>query len=182
MVKVISDIHCTNASAFNIIKDVDIINHLSNINNGIHLFFHLLKNIRNDSFNSRRFIFPQFTFNEFYGSINLDAGEIIWKLLRDIWKSWKHLNGSSHRRCSIKKVFLKISQNSQKSIWVSCTGIFLWILWNFYEHIFHGTPLDGYGCSNVAKLSWKKITFLRKKFVWFSKNLFFFPKKVIYLK
>ena len=34
-----------------------------------------------------------------------------------------------------------------------------------------------YGCSNVAKLSWKKIIFLRKKYVWFLQNLFFFLKK-----
>ena len=67
---------------------------------------------------------------------------------------------SSHRRCSIKKVFLKISQNSQKNacagfsfliklqIWElqlyskrdSGTGVSLWILWNFEEHLFYRTP------------------------------------------
>ena len=42
-------------------KDISIINHPSNINNGIYLFFntvHLLKNTHNNLFNSRRFIFP----------------------------------------------------------------------------------------------------------------------------
>ena len=83
---VISDHHSTNVSAFNILikkyphtrKDISVINHPSNMNNGIYLFFdsvHLLKNIRNNLFNSRRFIFPQFNFAEFYDSIKLDAGE-----------------------------------------------------------------------------------------------------------
>ena len=65
----ISDNHSTNKSAFNILvkkyahtrKDISIINHPSNINNRIYLFFnsvHLLKNIRNKK-NLRRFIFPQ---------------------------------------------------------------------------------------------------------------------------
>ena len=86
-VAVISDNHYTNKSAFNILikkypharKDISIINHPSNINNEIYLFFdsvHLLENIRNNLFNSRRFIFPQFNFHEFYDSIKLDAGEI----------------------------------------------------------------------------------------------------------
>ena len=59
IVEVISDNHSTNVSAFNILikkyphtrKDISIINHPSNINNGIYLFFdsvHLLKNIRNN--------------------------------------------------------------------------------------------------------------------------------------
>ena len=37
-----------------------------------------------------------------------------------------------------------------------------------------------YGCSNVAKLSWKKYIFLRKKYVWFSKNLFFSKKSYLF--
>ena len=83
-------------SAFNMLikkyphtrKDISIINHPSNINNGIYIFFdsaHLLKTIQNNLFNSRRFIFPQFIFDEFYDSINLDAGKITWKLLHDVY-------------------------------------------------------------------------------------------------
>ena len=55
------------------------------------------------------------------------------------------------RRCSVKKLFLKNSQNLQKStcakasillierLWQRC---FLWILWNFSEQLFYGTPLE----------------------------------------
>ena len=65
------------------------------------------------------------------------------------------------RRCSVKRVFLEMSQNSQEknlcqslffnklqtqglqpySTRDSGTGIFLWILWNFKEHLFYRTPL-----------------------------------------
>ena len=61
------------------------------------------------------------------------------------------------QRCSVKNVFLQVSQNSQESTWVSfliklqpkaCNiikkdsgaGVFLWILQNFWEHIFYRTP------------------------------------------
>ena len=50
------------------------------------------------------------------------------------------------RRCSVKKVFLEISQNSQENTCASRffkrdsgTGVFLWILWNF-QNTFHRTP------------------------------------------
>ena len=56
---------------------------------------------------------------------------------------------SNHQRCSVKKVFLEISQNSEENICArvsflikqlyqkrdSGTGVFLWILRNFYEHL-----------------------------------------------
>ena len=77
IVAVISDNHSTNVSAFNILikkyphtrKDINIIDHPSNINNGIYLFFdlvHLLKNIRNNVLSSKIFSFPQFNFDEFH--------------------------------------------------------------------------------------------------------------------
>ena len=55
---------------------------------------------------------------------------------------------SSHRRCCKKKVFLEISQNSQENTCArvsfsikfqaldSRTGVFLWILQIFQEHLF----------------------------------------------
>ena len=69
---------------------------------------------------------------------------------------------SSHRRCPVRKVFLEISKNSQeentctrvsffnKFAGATCnfikkgdsgTGIFLWILRNFWEPPFYKTPL-----------------------------------------
>ena len=78
-------------------KDISIINHPSNINNGIYIFFdsaHLLKTIQNNLFNSRRFIFPQFNFDEFYDRTNLDAGELTWKLLHDVYNKDENLLGT----------------------------------------------------------------------------------------
>ena len=52
------------------------------------------------------------------------------------------------RRCSIKKVLLNILRSSPEStcsrvsfLIKSGTSVFLWILWNFEEHIFYRTPL-----------------------------------------
>ena len=65
------------------------------------------------------------------------------------------------QRCSVKRVFLEMSQNSQENTCASPssliklqtqglqpystrdsgTGVFLWILWNFKEHLFYRTPL-----------------------------------------
>ena len=39
---------------------------------------------------------------------------------------------SSHRRYSVKKVFLEILQNSQEN---TCVLVLLWILRNFWEHL-----------------------------------------------
>ena len=102
IVAVISDNHSTNMAAFNILmkkyphtkKDISI-NHPWNINNGIYLFFdsvHLLINIRDNLFNSRRIIFHQFNFDEFYDSINLDAGEITSK--HDVYDKDENLPGT----------------------------------------------------------------------------------------
>ena len=68
----------------------------------------------------------------------------------------------SHRRSSIKKMFLKISQYSQENTCArvsfslklqasglklylkrdSSTGVFLWIFQNFQKHFFSRTPMD----------------------------------------
>ena len=73
-----------------------------------------------------------------------------------------HATEAVVQRCSVKKVFLEISQNWQENTcaWVSFliklqgSGLFLWILWNFLEHLFYRTPLvaasdatlNGFGC------------------------------------
>ena len=93
---VISDNHSTNVSAFKYLfnmygneqKGENIITHPSNPANRIYLFFdpvHLLKNIRNNLFNSQRFIFPSFKFDEFFDPIDVPSGEISWKLLHEIY-------------------------------------------------------------------------------------------------
>ena len=91
---VICDNHSTNVSAFNVLlkkyglKDSpDTIKHPSR-DGKIYLFYdsvHLLKNVRNNLLNARRFNFPSFSFHEFYDNIDLPEGKITWKLLHDVY-------------------------------------------------------------------------------------------------
>ena len=74
---------------------------------------------------------------------------------------------SSQQRCSVRNVVLEISQNLQKKTNLCQnlifnkvaglrpatllkrdpgTGVFLWILWNFQEHLSHRTPLGDCFC------------------------------------
>ena len=74
-------------------EDVNTINHSS----GIYLFFNLLhlpENIENNLISSRRFVFPHDEVekeDEFYDGISLDAVEITWKLLRDVYDKDENL-------------------------------------------------------------------------------------------
>ena len=63
----------------------------------IYLFFdsvHLLKNIRNNLLNCKRFIFPPFSFNEFYDNINVPGGKVSWKLSHEIHDLDQSLQGN----------------------------------------------------------------------------------------
>ena len=92
---VVADHHSTNVSAFRHLSDTygiegkpNTITHPSRENSKIYLFYdavHLVKNIRNNLLNARRFIFPPFKFDQFYDNINVPGGEIRWKLLHDVY-------------------------------------------------------------------------------------------------
>ena len=57
---------------------------------------------------------------------------------------------SSHRRCSIKKLFLKISQNSQEN---TCRSLFFNKVRGLSsENLFYRTPLGDYFLSKVVNL------------------------------
>ena len=47
---------------------------------------HLIKSIRNNLLNNKRFIFPAFTFEKFNDPINVEGGKISWKLLHDTYE------------------------------------------------------------------------------------------------
>ena len=67
------------------------------------------------------------------------------------------------RRCSVKKLFSKILQNLQKNICV-----FLWILENFWEHLFLKNSASGYFCPyNVTRLV-MLVIWLYHHLIWFS--------------
>ena len=53
----------------------------------VYLFFntvHLIKNVRNNLLNRKRFIFPEFNFCDFFDNITVNSVEISWRLLHNV--------------------------------------------------------------------------------------------------
>ena len=91
---VVSDDHSTNVSAFRSLHDLygsksspSSITHPSR-DGKIYLFYdsvHLVKNIRNNLLNARKFSFPSFSFHKFEDNIDVPEGKITWKQLHDVY-------------------------------------------------------------------------------------------------
>ena len=119
---VIADNHSTNVNAFshllNLYGDPDtpnIITHPSQ-SSRIYLFYdsvHLLKNIRNNLLNARRFIFPPFKFEEFFDPINVPGGEITWKLFHDVFEADMSLPGQLKKAPKLSNETLHPGNNKQ---------------------------------------------------------------------
>ena len=45
---------------------------------------HLMKNVRNNLLNRKRFLFPEFSFDKFRDEIKLEGGEVSWHLLHQV--------------------------------------------------------------------------------------------------
>ena len=54
---------------------------------------HLIKNVRNNLLNHKRFLFLSFTFNGFKDSINVTGGELKWKMPPDVFERDAQLDG-----------------------------------------------------------------------------------------
>ena len=50
----------------------------------LHDAVHLIKNVRNNLWNYKRFIFPAFEYDGFENSISFKGGQISWKLFHDV--------------------------------------------------------------------------------------------------
>ena len=119
---VICDNHSTNVAAFNVLlkkygskESPNTIKHPSR-DGKIYLFYdsvHLLKNIRNNLFNARRFNFPSFTFHEFYDNIDVPAGKITWKLLHDVYDRDQLLDGYLRKAPKLSYKSLHPGDNKQ---------------------------------------------------------------------
>ena len=88
--------------------------------------------------------------------------EIFAKFFRVIFNP--QLSEALVRKCSVKRLFLTVSQKSQENTCVnvpfliklkasglqlylkidSDTGVFLWILWNLLEQLFYRTPVNDF--------------------------------------
>lgn len=67
----------------------------------IYLFFdtvHLMKNLRNNLLNRKRFLFPAFSFTYFKDTITFEGGEISWRLLHEVHEKDEQLQ--SHLRAA----------------------------------------------------------------------------------
>ena len=119
---VVCDNHSTNVSAFNVLlkkygsKDSpDTIKHPSR-DGKIYLFYdsvHLLKNVRNNLLNARRFNFPSFSFHEFYDDIDVPEGKITWKLLHDVYDRDQQLDGYLRKAPKLSYKSLHPGDNKQ---------------------------------------------------------------------
>ena len=116
---VISDNHSANVAAFRDLYEKygvqshdNAIAHPTNQSSLIYMFYdavHLLKNIRNNLLNSRRFIFPSFQ-SDF---IVVPSGEITWKLLHDVHDKDKCLQANLRKARKLTFKALHPGDNKQ---------------------------------------------------------------------
>ena len=119
---VVCDNHSTNVAAFNVLlkkygskASPDTIKHPSRAGK-IYLFYdsvHLLKNVRNNLLNSRRFNFPAFRFHDFYDDIDVPEGKITWKLLHDVYDRDQLLDGYLRKAPKLSYKSLHPGDNKQ---------------------------------------------------------------------
>ena len=118
---VISDDHSTNVSAYTMLLDKYGVNPLTRAivhpssSRRIYLMFdavHLIKNIRNNLLNYKRFIFPSFQFDQFRDDINVPAGEMRWKTLLDVHDLDQHLD--AHLRFAPKLSYRALHPGDNK--------------------------------------------------------------------
>ena len=74
---------------------------------------HFLKNIRNNLLNAKRFLFPLFSFSEFYDDISVPGGELSWKLLHDVYDNDQSLQGNLRKASKLSYRALHPGDNKQ---------------------------------------------------------------------
>ena len=98
---VVSDDHATNVCAYKKLltdngQDADDLCLVLN-ERKIYLFFdtvHLVKNVRNNLLNRKRFLFPSFRFTGFYDDITVPGGDISWRLLHQVREKDEKIGGN----------------------------------------------------------------------------------------
>ena len=88
---IVSDNHSSNVNAYSMLleksglpSDSDYMIHDSQKIYLIHDAVHLVKNVRNNLLNYKRFLFPAFKFDGFQDEINVPGGSMHWKTLHDV--------------------------------------------------------------------------------------------------
>ena len=90
---IVSDDHSSNVNSYEELRsacDASVDDLYITLNNQkTYLFFdsvHLVKNIRNNLLNRKRFLFPTFNSTGFYDPISVSGGEISWRLLHEVYE------------------------------------------------------------------------------------------------
>ena len=84
----------------------------------IYLFYdivHLVKNIRNNLLNRKRFIFPRFSFHGFKDNIIVSGGEISWKLFHDVFEKDVLLSANLRKAPKLSQKVLHPGRNKQSA-------------------------------------------------------------------
>ena len=123
---IISDNHPCNTSAYHKIS-----NHFNTPYDDLYFMYesqkiylcfdtvHLIKSIRNNLLNNKRFIFPAFTFEKFNDLIHVEGGEISWKLLHDTYEKDCTLQANLSKVPRLNLKVLHPGNNKQRSISIS---------------------------------------------------------------
>ncbi|MEO2160645.1 MAG: THAP domain-containing protein, partial [bacterium] len=118
---IVADDHSTNVLGYNVLLEkypspiYRTIRHPSNEELLIYLFFdsvHLMKNIRNNLLNHKRFIFPEFSF-DIFNDVSFPGGEISWKLLHDVHDRDSLISANLKKAYKISNKVLHPGDNKQ---------------------------------------------------------------------
>ena len=100
---IVTDNHATNVNAFTLLhkmyngdKKLFIYHPAYNGSMKTYLFFdivHLIKNIRNNLLNRKKFVFPSFKFSSFRDDVEVPEGYISWRMLYELYEKDETLQG-----------------------------------------------------------------------------------------
>ena len=119
---VVSDNHPVNVNAFSVLKKEYASNPSAlfimypSVEKRIYVLYdsvHLLKNIRNNLLNAKRFIFPEFMYSSETFSIHVPSGEISWSLLHCVHDNDEKLSGNLRKAPKLTYSTLHPGNNKQ---------------------------------------------------------------------
>ena len=118
----VSDNHASNVNAFAMLKSLFhsdsnlFFEHPVNHGKRTYMFFdtvHLIKNIRNNLLNGKKFVFPEFSFNQLNIPLHCSEGYISWGDLYNIFDKDKELKGNLRKAPKLSYQALHPGNNKQ---------------------------------------------------------------------
>ena len=118
----VADNHSSNVNAFTSLKDLFhsesklFFEHSANHGKRTYMFFdtvHLIKNIRNNLLNAKKFVFPEFSYNQGNIQLHCPQGYIDWADLYNIYDKDKELKGNLRKAPKLSYQALHPGNNKQ---------------------------------------------------------------------